>query len=294
MLEKHGVCRFQHPGSNAAKTGAESSHVQLWSEAVTETCHRYAMTDAEPPWFWRPHLWNDGFTMYGNGRHYRHPASCVPQKRFWYASAGVRSISKCGGANHWNMSVCQPCSLNQAIRLCTARWLENYHLLNETAFNRWKMAFDDRQCQSRCVIYSQAIEALKIRKLFRWAYGRVSENERILYFEKINQRLIQDDIPSLHLPAATCLPGIGYSDSRKLWPVFLGHAAKLEKINLEKANITDSLIFAPAFQRSAKNLSSLMNSPENQKLAIETTMKKPTAFIALSLLMAGYYCDKNC
>ena len=73
------------------------------------------------------------------------------------------------------MSICQPCSLNQTLSLCTARLTpENYHLLNEAAFDQMKDGVMIVNTSRGALIDSQAaIEALKNQKIGSLGMGRV-------------------------------------------------------------------------------------------------------------------------
>lgn len=107
---------------------------------------------------------------------------------------------------------------------------ENYHLLNEAAFDQMKNGVMIVNTSRGALIDSQAaIEALKNQKIGSLGMD-VYENERDLFFEDKSNDVIQDDV-FRRLSAATtcCLPGTGIPDSRSSDQYFSDYAAKLKQ-----------------------------------------------------------------
>ncbi len=108
---------------------------------------------------------------------------------------------------------------------------ENYHLLNEAAFEQMKNGVMIVNTSRGALIDSQAaIEALKNQKIGSLGMD-VYENERDLFFEDKSNDVIRMMTYSVAcLPATTCcLPGTGIPDSRSSDQYFSDYAAKLKQ-----------------------------------------------------------------
>ncbi|UNB77536.1 hypothetical protein MJK71_13100 [Escherichia coli] len=161
-------------------------------------------------------------------------------KGFWYASAGVRSVSKCSGAGT-RCGVCrsrQPLfSESDVISLhcpLTDRELSSVESRSRLRTDeKWRDG--DRRTSRGALIDSQAaIEALKNQKIGSLGMD-VYENERDLFFEDKSNDVIQDDV--FHrLSACHNVLFTGHQafpDSRSSDQYFSDYAAKLTA-SLEK------------------------------------------------------------
>ncbi|XNM46789.1 2-hydroxyacid dehydrogenase [Escherichia coli] len=142
-----------------------------------------------------------GFTMYGKtagviGTGKIGVAMLRILKGFGMRAAGVRSVSKCGGAGNGVEYVDLPTLFSESdvISLHCPLTPENDHLLNQAAFDQMKNGVMIVNTSRGALIDSQAaIEALKNQKIGSLGMD-VYENERDLFFEDKSNDVIQDDV----------------------------------------------------------------------------------------------------